>query len=401
MTDREIKFAEEHRNEDVNDLLLHASNYPDVDMARVAAQIQGWQTAVQKLPSWAATDGIIYPVHLSMEQCSSELTAEYKGLLISFMVENDHPFFITDLTGGFGVDAVMMARKVENAFVTYVERNSALCDLARHNFPLMGVDDFDVIEGDCVEILDGLFLQDVIYIDPARRDEHGRKTYAIEDCAPDVCRLQDQLTEKATHVMIKLSPMLDISDVISKLKNLSELHVVSVEGECKELLALLTDDMEETPMICCVNIMGKGNKIGNFYFTRGEETQAVCEYAIRPQTFLYEPNASVMKAGAFKSVGCRCNVQKLHPNSHLYTSGILNTEFPGRKFEVVDVFSFQKQDIKRLTSSVKKANITVRNFPMSVADLRKRLKISEGGNDYLFATTLNDNSKALILCKKL
>lgn len=418
MTEIEKNFVKIHKNDDVDDLLLHASKYPEVDMKVVAEQIRGWQIASRKLPLWAKTDGVIYPPHLSMEQCSSEQTAAYKAELISIYQPSERPFCMTDLTGGFGVDAVMMARGVKNASVTYVERNPELCRLARHNFPLLGVRDFRVAEGDCEEELEDMVYTDLIYIDPARRDTHGRKTYAIEDCTPDVCRLQDRLVDIAPLVLIKLSPMLDLNDAVAKLKYLSEIHVVSVDGECKEVLVLLiherlgqegveeldlieSSDEAIEPTIYCVNIIGDGTKRESFVFTREEEENANCHFADKPLSFLFEPNASVLKAGAFKSVACRYNLQKLHPNSHLYTSDIFQSEFSGRKFKVIDTFSFQKKDIKRLTASVEKANITVRNFPMSVADLRKRLKISEGGNDYLFATTLKDNSKVLILCKKL
>ena len=418
MTPQEKQFVKEHHNDDVDELLLHASRYPEVDMKKVVEQIRGWQIARQKLPLWAATEDIIFPPQLPMEQCSSEKTATYKATLVSSMREGMHPFCIADLTGGFGVDSVMMARKIKNAFITYVERNPVLCALACHNFPLLGVEDFEVTEGDCEKETEKMVFQDLIYIDPARRDEHGRKTYAIEDCMPDVCQLEERLVDIAPNVLIKLSPMLDLNEIISKLKYLSEIHVVSVDGECKEVLALLSDrlknmkDLEEVgitlemgnehnPLICCVNITDKKTGAEPFFFTKKEEKESECEYADSPESFLYEPNASILKAGAFKSVACHFEIKKLHPNSHLYTSDIFQPDFPGRLFNVVDTFTFNKQDLKRLSSVVTKANLTVRNFPMQVADLRKRLKINEGGDDFLFATTLNDNSKVLILCKKL
>jgi hypothetical protein len=282
-----------------------------------------------------------------------------------------------------------------------VERNPDLCRLATHNFPLLDVDCADVRCGECESLLPDLDHQDIIFIDPARRDVHGRKTVALSDCLPDIKLIQDQLVSKGDIVIVKLSPMLDMRKAMADLKCLREMHVVSVEGECKELLAVLSSVIPEHGVdgvdIYCVNIM-KGVTCSEHY-TLDEIAGAVCEYTSVVGRYLYEPNASIMKANAQNVLAALRGMAKLHPNSHLLTSDNKLEDFPGRRFEVTEVLTFSKKGQKALQSNFKKANITVRNFPLSVAQLRKRLKISEGGNDYLFATTLADNSLVIIVCK--
>lgn len=383
------QFIIEHRADDPRDLALRQSRYPDIDIPYAVGQIAAWQTAKKKLPLWAATEGIIYPVHLSMEQCSSQLTAEYKGSI----VEAGSNF--TDLTSGFGVDATMIGRKFEH--VNYVERNEDLCDIARNNLPLLGIKNLDVHNADAADVLQTLPHQSLIFLDPARRDEHGGKTVQISDCTPDVSALQDELLTKADKVMIKLSPMLNIADINKELKCVKEIHIVSVDNECKEVLAVLSSNVPADDChIVCVNLRSNGEKQA-FAIAQEEERKAECHYSSDVKTYIYEPNTSIMKAGCFKSLAEAYGLDKLHPSSHLYTSQQLLSDFPGRIFEVKSVYGLKDKALK----SIKKANLTVRNFPSTVAELRKRLKLHEGGDIYLFATTLADESKVMIETRKV
>lgn len=377
-------FIIQHRNDDPRDLALHASRYPDTDIPYVIRQISAWQTAVKKLPLWAETTGIEYPVHLSMEQCSSQLTAEYKASILPPCIDS-----VTDLTAGFGVDATTIGRRAKH--LTYVERDEELCRIAKNNLPLLGITDFDVVNTDGTAFLEKMEHQSLIFMDPARRDEHGAKTVMISDCTPNVIELQDTLLEKSDLVMIKLSPMLDITNITKELKCVKEIHVVSLYNECKEIVVLMAKGAS-IPVIHCINI----NKGHTDTFIVENEREAECHYTSEIGTFLYEPNTSIMKASCFKSIANCCNVAMLHPNSHLYTSNTLVENFPGRTFKVEAIYGLKDKALK----SIKKANITVRNFPASVAELRKRLKISEGGDIYLFVTTLADESKVVIRCSK-
>lgn len=408
-----IEFVRKHLNSDVRSLMLQARRYPDVDMRKAVVQISAWQTAQKKLPLWATTDGIVFPEHLSMEQCSSQQTAEYKGEVFAKWLKpsaEKDAIHITDLTGGFGVDATCLVRSVgneQNAHLTFVERNAELCEIAQHNLPLLGVNHADVLCADSEEVLTQLAThQHLIFIDPARRDNHGGKTVAISDCTPDVIQFNDLLLDKADVVMLKLSPMLDIAEAERQLKGIREIHIVSVNGECKETLFVLQKEAktsdgfaENEPKIVCVNLL-PNQSAQTFIFSHSIERNASCTYTSELKHYLYEPNASVMKAMAFKSVAEHFRLEKLHPSSQLYTADTLIPDFPGRIFEIKDSSHFNKKELKNLLKDIHKANLTVRNFPLSVAELRKRLKLSDGGSDYLFATTLADDSHVLILCKK-
>ena len=395
------KWIQEHLHDDVNELALHASRYPEVDMREVLVQIRGWQIAEKKLPLWAQTEDIRFPDHLPLEQCSSQLTAAYKASLITSLPRRET---MTDLTGGFGVDAAMIARHFGH--LTFVEQREDLCRLARHNFPLLGLHDFDVVNADALDVLPNLPHQDLIFIDPARRDVHGRKTVVLSDCAPDVTELAPQLLDRADTVMVKLSPMLDITAALRQLQDVQEVHVVSVDNECKELLLVLSNhsphpgaygEPVEPPLITCVNI--HRDVVSVFFFTRSDEEQSTCRYTSNVATYLYEPNASVMKACPFRTLAKRYGLDKLHPNSHLYTSDMCVPDFPGRCFRVEDVVLLNKQTTRQL-AWLRQANLSVRNFPVTVADLRRRFRLSDGGDTYLFATTLADMSRVVIVCKR-
>ena len=391
LTTETIRFIEENVRADVRSLALQAKKYPKVDMAMAVVQIAGRQIAEAKVPTWYRTEGLLYPKHLSMEQCSSEATAIYKAGL----VEGDT---FADLTGGFGIDCSFMSRKFRQA--DYVERQAELCELAKHNFPLLGLN-IRVHNEDGVEYLKQMDPVDVLFLDPARRDGHGGKTVAISDCEPDVSALEDLLVEKARKVMVKLSPMLDLSLALKDLKHVCEVHIVSTDNECKELLLVL----QKTPIssdisIHCINIIRSGD-CQTYTFTQEQERTSDCPLAHEVEAYLYEPNASILKAGAYRSLTQTYSVKKLHPSSHLYVSPHFIEDFPGRKFQVGAVSGFGKKEMKTFLQGMEKANLTIRNFPSSVAELRKRLKLKEGGEDYLFATTLADESKVIIKCKKV
>lgn len=379
-----LSFIREHATADVRSLALQAARYPNVDMRMAMMQIEGRQLATVKLPTWAATEGVIYPVRLSMEQCSSEATARYKASLVGGTR-------LADLTGGFGIDCSYMSEQFEHA--TYIERNPALCDIAQHNFALLGCS-VSVINGNSEEVLASLPQQDWIFVDPARRDGRGNKVVALSDCEPDVCALKSLLLQKASRVMVKCSPMLDISLAVRQLQTVSQVHVVSVNNECKELLLLLDQEGAEEMHIHTVNF--QGGRLQSFVYTLNEEARAVCSYTSQVGKYLYEPNSSMMKAGCYRLLAVRYALQKFHSNTHLYTSDHLVEDFPGRVFEVKDVVGFSKSELKSLSSGLKRANVAVRNFPEHPDALRKRLKIADGGDTYLFATTLNSEKKVVI-----
>ncbi|MDC1840033.1 THUMP-like domain-containing protein [Bacteroides uniformis] len=399
-----LRFIREHRRDDVRSLALQARRYPSVDMPAAITQISGRQIAKEKIPAWAGNENILYPAHLSLEQCSSQVTAQYKAEIIGNLprTRQEHPAkagTFTDLTGGFGIDCAFLSSRFGHA--TYVERQEALCRIAAHNFPALGLNHISVCHADSVRHLQEMEPVDCIFIDPARRDGHGGKTVAIGDCEPDVSALEELLLRKARHVLVKLSPMLDLTLALNDLKHVREAHIVSVGNECKELLLLLgqgetlpTDDIP----IHCVNFTSAPAPQA-LVFTRGQEKECACPYTPLLKPYLYEPNASVLKAGAFRSLSSLYKIEKLHPNSHLYTSDSLLPDFPGRKFRITSSCGFGKKEVKEMLAAEKKANLTVRNFPATVAELRKRLKLAEGGDTYLFATTLADGKKVLIRCQ--
>ena len=390
LTTETIRFIEENARADVRSLALQAKKYPKVDMAMAVVQIAGRQIAEVKVPLWYCTEGMLYPKHLSMEQCSSEATAIYKAGL----VEGES---FADLTGGFGIDCSFLSRKFKKA--DYVERQAELCELAKHNFPLLGLN-IQVHNEDGVEYLKQMQPVDVLFLDPARRDGHGGKTVAISDCEPDVSAVEDLLVEKAKKVLVKLSPMLDLSLALKDLKHVCEVHIVSTDNECKELLLVLQRETASSEVaIHCVNIV-KAFDCQKYSFTQEQEHTSDCPLATEVEAYLYEPNASILKAGAYRSLTQAYPVKKLHASSHLYTSEHFIEDFPGRKFQVEAVSGFGKKELKDFLQGMEKANLTIRNFPSSVAELRKRLKLKEGGDDYLFATTLADESKVMIKCKK-
>lgn len=388
------EFIDLHRTENIRMLALRSNKHKEIDLPIALQQIEGWQIARHKLPLWSKTKGIIYPPHISMEQCSSEQTAEYKADIMG----KGETF--ADLTGGFGVDTSYLARGFKKAW--YVERNEDLCQTARHNFQILELPQIEVCNKEAELFLKEMLPVDCLFIDPARRNEHGGKTVAISDCTPDVKTLLPLLLQKGRKIMIKLSPMLDISLALHDLPDVSNVHIIAVNNECKELLLIIqhNNDKESPVQYHSINLLSE-NKNQQFTFTQEEESMSICTYATTIGNYLYEPNTAILKAGAFRSIAQRFHLEKLHPNSHLYTSETLERDFPGRSFIIEQAIGFTKKDLKALQSSVKKANLAIRNFPSSVGELRKRLKLQDGGETYLFATTLANEKKILLKCKKI
>lgn len=390
-------FIQAHRHDDVRQLALRPAP-AGVDLQAALQQIEGWQTAVRKLPSWAGQEGLLYPPRLALEQCSSEATARYKQRLVQRLsAAGGHGCTGTliDLTGGFGIDFSFLAPLFRRAL--YMERQPGLCRIARHNFRVLGLVQAEVVETDSAKAPGAWPEADWCFADPARRDTAGRKTVAIGDCEPDLAALQEHIRRRARSCLVKLSPMLDIQAALHTLRHVAEVHAVSVQGECKELLLVMTREQPEAAVTFhCANLQ---TGQADFCFTQDEEAGSTCPDGL-PGRYLYEPNASVMKCGGFRSIGARYGLRQLHPNSHLYTADTLHTDFPGRLFVVTAYGGFGKKELKELLNGTGQANLTVRNFPDTVAALRKRLRLKEGGDTYLFATTLADGSRALIRCRK-
>ena len=388
-------FAREHRQDDVRRLALQAAKYPDMDFSFALHQIKGWQVACKKLPSWAAHEHLLYPQQLSMEQCSSEQTARYKQQLVQRLCgQTQNEGTLVDLTGGLGVDFSFMAQGFRQAY--YVEQQVELCALAKYNFPLLGLSSAQIICGDGTTFLQSMADQAMfIFLDPARRDATGSKTYAIEDCTPDVALLSDELVNKAQWVVVKLSPMLDWHAAVAQLKHVCEVHIMGVGGECKELLLVMQQHRGEQPLqLYAVN----DDKV----FTCSAEEAQQSPPLLQTSTFdyLFEPHASLMKAGCFGALSARYGVKGLATNTHLFAAMMPVNDFPGRQFQVLAVTPFSKKSLKSALHGIEKANLAVRNFPLSVVELRKRLKLKEGGEHYLFATTIG-TMHALIICKKI
>ena len=394
MTNEEYISA--HQSDDVRRLAL-ASVPEGVDARWCLQQIEGRQLARRKLPLWAQTEGVYYPPHLSMEQCSSEITALYKRRVVEHLLPAvaDRQS-IADLTGGFGVDFSYLAPFFAKAY--YFEQQPELCHIAKHNFPLLGLTGAEVINADTADVAVWARRHyTLLYIDPARRDGVGRKTVAIEDCVPDVTTIQEDLLANSRLVMLKLSPMLDISMALRRLRHVSEIHVVSVKGECRELLLVLSL-CGGPQQITCTNLQTANATIcciaQEAWLTHAECTDEIGD-------FIYEPNASLLKAGVQDFVALRYGLLKLHRDSNLFTGSTLCPSFPGRIFRVTAVSRFAKHNLRQLLADVQQANLTVRNFPATVAELRKRLKLREGGDTYLFATTSANGSHILIRCHKV
>jgi hypothetical protein len=392
LTAEQIAFIEEHFQEDTTRLLLNASRYPDMDLPFLVEQITARRRIREKLPVWAANKGLVIPAKIAAEQCSSELTAGYKQRLIR---ENDR---VCDLTGGLGVDSFYFSQKAEK--VTYIERFESYADAARTNFELLGAENIAVYQGNGEEVSKTIDDVSVFYLDPARRGEGNKRVFALSDCEPDLTVLCPTLLRRAPKVIAKISPMADIRNTLHLLPQTTEVHVVAVKNECKELLFVMEGGVQHlSAKIVCAQL-SPGEEPVCFCFTLEEEQTVLPNYTDRVEHYLYEPNVALLKAGAFKVITERYPLKKLHVNSHLYTSDRLVADFPGRTFVVEEVLPFSAALCKKIVKTYPKANITARNFPLTVEALRKKTKIQDGGDIYLFATTLANEDKVLIRTRK-
>jgi len=380
------EFIDSNLNSDISSLLLKGIDFEGIYSKEIIEQIEAKKRSEKKLPTWFQSPNIYYPNKLNIEQTSSEITANYKASLVSGNL-------LIDLTGGFGVDAYYFSKRVEN--VTHCEINTNLSMLVKHNYESLNVGNIKCLNENGIEALKGIDKTfDWIYLDPSRRDDTKKKVFLLSDCIPNVKTFQGLFLKYAKHVMIKTSPLLDIKATLSDLKNVKELHIVAVNNEVKELLWILERDCNSEFKIKTVNISKSEQQEFEFNFEDEANTQA--NYNL-PLTYLYEPNTAVLKSGAFNVVSTLLNIPKLHKHSHLYTSKNL-IKFPGRRFKIKKIIPFNKKVFAK--EAIKKANVTTRNFPLSVGDLRKKLKIKDGGDSYLFFTTNLNNEKIIIICSK-
>ena len=385
-------FARAHAHDDVRRLALQASKYPQIDMPLALDQIVGRRLAATKLPQWAANADIIFPPHLAMEQCSSQATALYKAALVL----GDS---LVDLTGGFGVDFTFMAQRC--AAATYVEQQPNLCAIVRHNCDVLGLNHATIINDDGTRYLETLNRVDTIYIDPARRDKAGSRVFRLEDCTPDVTVLAPVMLARARRIIIKLSPMLDVSQAVDSLPNVAQVHILSVAGECKELLLVLEPGHDGATMIHCVN------DDTDFTYPLGTSAPqpAMWNGTLGDTLYLYEPNASLMKAGCHALLAQHYGVMLAGHDSHLCMSHRRVPDFPGREFVVDTSTTLNKRDLKTALAGITHANVAVRNFPLSAPALAQRLRLRDGGDTYIFGTTISPAPTAkpthiLLICHK-
>ncbi len=397
-------FIDEHLNEDVRQLALQKKKYNDIDFEFALQQIQGRQKTRDKLPSMGSIPRFVFPPSLALEQCSSETTAQYKVSFVEELMYGDVTHAVcdhctmADLTGGFGVDTLYLSGLFETCH--YVEPQSQLCDILSYNLKLVQKHNVVVHQDTMEHYVENMDAVDFIYLDPSRRDLLGRKVSGLEACTPNVLQYKDMLLHKADMLMLKLSPMLDIKRALNKLPETRDVIVMAVEGECKELVLVLTKDTADTLLYHAVNLLPDKDDFTeiNFDFTEEEEKSAVPQLSGKLYTYLYEPNAAILKAGGFKCIATRFNLKKLHQHSHLYTSDTLLKDFPGRIFNVQDVFTIK--EAKTALRNVKKANVAIRNFPMCADELKRCLKLKDGGDVYLFGTTLKNGQKSIVSCTK-
>ncbi len=377
-----------HRQESPAKIALGKSPFSDVSSGELAMQIDGWQRSVNKLPTWGYSENIYYPPKLNLEQCSSEHTALIKQTLIRKGSK------AIDLTGGFGVDSCYLAQHAET--VIHCELNQDLSDIVAHNANILGVHNLECIAGDGIQILQSLADDslDYIYIDPSRRVQHS-KVFLLEDCEPNIITLQDLFFSKSEYVITKVSPLLDITQALRSLDQVSHVYVISLDNDCKELLFFQKRGFVGEPIISAIRLFK--DQLQELSFTAEQERATLPHYK-EPAGYLYEPDVSVVKAGAFKSVAKAFNLAKLHPHSHLYTSEQLHEEFPGKAFRITEVLPFA--DLKRKRTFAK-ANITTRNFPLKVEDIRKKYKIQDGGNVHLFFTTDPQEKLIVVACERI
>jgi 16S rRNA G966 N2-methylase RsmD len=382
-------FVQNNLAKDPTQLLLHPPEHTGIDLRMAASQVAARQKAKTKLPTWFAHPAIWFPAALSVEQASSEQAAAYKASLVAGRS-------LLDLTGGLGVDTAAFSEVVDT--VQYVERQAALAEVAAYNLALLGHTNVVVNTAEAEDFLGKHTQTDWVYLDPHRRDTQQKKVISLAECEPNILAIQSLIFEKTSHILLKTSPLLDIQQALRQLTQVAAVHIVAVENEVKELLFHLQKKTPEVPIIHAVHL-SKNQAPRIFSFAAPEEQLAAVRLA-PPQRYLYEPSAALLKAGAFKLVGARAGLAKLHPHTHLYTSEQLSENFMGRAFEILQICKLDKAQIMKHLPD-KKAHITVRNFPLTVAEIRKKIGVLEGGDVYLFATTDAKNHKIVLVCQKV
>lgn len=387
--DETYRFAAEHLDQDTDKLLLASKKYPEIDMRIAVTQILSRRAIKEKLPEWYNNSDIRYPAKLATEQCSSEITAKYKASLAIGST-------LCDLTGGLGVDTTAFSRVVDK--VVYYERYTEYCATAEHNFKALQCNNITIHNQDFRDNIDNIYA-DTIYVDPARRGTKSERLFSLNEYEPNIIELKEKLLAQSSRLIVKVSPMADISAICSDLPEIYEIHIVSVKNECKELLLIAQNQIATDRKIVTINFKTP-NAFDRFEFSLQDESSINSIYASRLGRYIYEPNASVMKSGGFKSITNRYNTYQIGRNSHLYTSDNPIPNFPGRGFKVEQIIEFSSKWLKSAKKEFPKANIAVRNFPLSVADIRKSSKIGDGGDIYIFATTINEDKKVIIVTTK-
>jgi hypothetical protein len=378
------RFIKENTAANVSLLAMQKNPFPYLDWAEVLNQVAARQKSKDKLPLWFSTGNIIYPSKVSVEQTSSEKAAQYKASLIG---GNS----LIDLTGGFGIDDFYFSKNFDK--VVHCEVSLELSAIAQHNFKMLGADNIECIPGDSTETLRILNRQwDYIYIDPSRRNDAKGKVFLLKDCLPNVPELLNFYFSHSKKIIIKTAPLLDITAGLNELHSVQQIHIIALDNEVKELLWILEKGYTGNVMAQTINITKEGNEVFNVM----HNDNVTAGYNL-PQQYLYEPNSAIMKSGAFDAVGVHFNIAKLHKHTQLFTSGKL-IDFPGRRFTIDEVLPYGKKEIKKLEGQ--KLNITTRNFPVTVAELRKKWKIKDGGDKYAFFTTNINNDKIVLLCSK-
>ena len=394
------QFIREHRNDDVRKLAL-ASHPQDIDIQYALTQISGWQAARVKVPLWAATDGIVYPKHLSLEQCTSQYIAQYKAAQVESLLGKG--LCMADITGGMGVDCYFISRNTAHTF--YNEMSAELCSNAAVNFKALERGDIEISCSTAEDFISQLEpdSRDLIYLDPARRGDAGRKLISISDCQPDTVALQDALLRIAPNVMVKLSPMLDISRALTELKHVSHVFIIGLEGECKEITLLMQRGFDVEPTITAVNIDSDGTPQPAISSAKSIDAALPLPIAdadlLQPGTYISEPSAPYMKSALFRTIAAKTATTLLHPDTHLFWSKEKPESFPGRTFQIEGIIPFDKRSLTALVKT--QANLSVRNFPESAPKLQQRLKLRDGGPRYLIATTLSDSRRILLDLRKV
>lgn len=380
-------FIQKNWNADIMSVLLKKPLFHGISQKELVEQLEAKKKCRDKLSTWFKTADIYYPNKLNIEQTSSEQTALYKSSLVAGKT-------LLDITGGFGVDSYSFSKKVNTVF--HCEINPKLSEIAAYNFDVLGQNNIDCIAKDGIAFLRETNLQfDWIYVDPSRRDDQAGKVFLLKDCLPNLPEHLPSIFKKANNVMVKTSPLLDISQGIKELDSVKQIHVVAVNNEVKELLFILSNDFEGAVSVASINLVGDGKEV--FSFELGEEVNTKVAFGA-PSGYLYEPNSAILKSGGFKSLAKVFKLKKLHQHSHLYTLDEL-INFPGRSFKILEVLPYSKKSLKAL--NLAKANVTTRNFPLSVSELRKKHKIKDGGDVYLFFTTDFNDDLIVIKCQKI